>query len=355
MSENIRSVESMILATEEYLRVLRSRLIELQKIDAVTFNVLPLELVYEIISYIPDHGFHVNSCLHRTALLCKTVDYKYSYDYYRYCGIFIVQGTGIRDILNNCINLVSKDPRNTWEYEFAYTIESDDDDDTFDESRYYYKKTMQKEVDKKVDMYDLHYSWIIKFLKKIASYVVYSLLANAVKMPEKILRDIGIDNISRFSSIQKSTEEMLDIQVIQLYALMVTKDCRLLDPKQFETAVIKFKIDDPVKVAEYIIATYGSYEHIRQLAVRNYSIELRKWFNVHGESSRYQDIQVDKNFHRNCRIVSSKCLYGNANKYYYRDFLISCIINIHGPYKQFKSTKSVEFNEVISMIEAMVD
>lgn len=235
-------------------------------------SMLPLEIVYEIIGYIPEYGYHVDKYLHNIAIQVTKINEDYL-DYYRYCGLIILAeytaANGIIDYsgcIKNCLEIINKDPRDSWEYYFVYSNNNDDEDIV----------ERRDAIEKKSDDYEQRYHWIIKFFKKIGYHFLYEMLCGRHTVSPRTLMDVGIGDISRFTDVTdiintKRLSEPITCEVPKLYAIMIAHERRMITEVQFHRTILQ-EIFMPADVVNHIVSKYGLDSHIRLIAEQYFRV-----------------------------------------------------------------------------------
>lgn len=235
----------------------------LMKIDRMQSNkmvqYIPPEIVEEIISYVPEYGYFLNTNLHKKSMdlkkgiapkksmVSKKTETKnpwsYYCDYYRYCSIFV----GIQeDIISGSLVILEQFKKEQWSSnvnDFIYVPNE------------FYQDALEC----------LHRN-------------LYDLIGHYICKPSEIaehaLMQFGIKNVSRLTLINEETERfelMIDDmsygpRVLDLYIMMILKDTGNMTAREFRENTEK--ISDIDYLIEIILVVWNKRHHIHNIVIR---------------------------------------------------------------------------------------
>lgn len=198
-----------------------------------SLNVLPQEIVYEIIKFVPEYGYRVNRFLHKcsknikVSAYCDFRRYRAAILYHRY--VFGIN----RDHLNHCrFILKGRDAKNL--------------------------------VKHNVGMYETFNKMAKDWIKKNAEQVVIRYICGSDKVIDDLI-EIVINNSDRVTKIlfydkdrDGQFEEWMYNCIVRTYAkiILVENDMGSADD------ISAFGDIDPTEVIEVILSVYHSHDHI---------------------------------------------------------------------------------------------
>lgn len=200
--------------------------------------MLPQEIVYEIISYVPEYGFLVNLELHGRSLCIIEVS---AYcDFLRYCARLPKKS------IETCVSILT--------YKFSGPNETVIFKDIMTAARNYLEKNKRE--------------------------LVFEYLRYSGKILRSIVTNLGFVNVGHWSITTifcNDDDDCTDIiyenmsyydKVIGLYTLMILRDSGFMSKKEFDAECSK--IVDIDTILEIILAVYPDYEHIFNISVRHF-------------------------------------------------------------------------------------
>lgn len=288
-------------------------------IEPVRLQVLPQEIIYEIISFVPEYGHRVSKYLHRKSVAATEASI--------YCD-FYRHGARLSDSrIYMCFKILKKDGPE--------------------------------------DLKD----GAIRYLKKNPLEVVSMYLENRCTNYKNVLEHIGITNAGKISCIDYGYLDYHDVyksiewrtKVIRLYSLMILRDSGMMTKKEFDTKCLK--ISDLATILEIVFGIFPHYDHIYNTAIRYFSsVEIMSDVikRLENEAAVIDGLVIGREYSYDAPKLSRYMKYQETSKKMDRNNLLKIRDQILGVviddiYHYSSSIDTDDIREAFFMIESLAD